>query len=85
MKIGIDSELLQDEETHRFEEWVEHLCTATNHKSLKEMSRRQKVRNYLQKKHSRTYEKKVHYHIRQKVAEERLRVKGRFVTWSQAL
>jgi len=49
------------------------------------MARRSKVNRYLEKKHGRTYSKKVHYQIRQKVAEERLRVKGRFVTWSQAL
>ncbi|KAM3143109.1 hypothetical protein pb186bvf_004695 [Paramecium bursaria] len=85
IKIGLTEEMINDEESQKFEEWVEQLCTSTNHQSLKEMARRQKVKRYLEKKHSRTYEKKVHYHIRQKVAEERLRVKGRFVTWNQAL
>ncbi|CAD8171870.1 unnamed protein product [Paramecium octaurelia] len=85
IKIGLCDEILNDEETLQFEDWVEQLCTSTNHESLKEMARKQKVARYLEKKHSRTYEKKVHYHIRQKVAEERLRVKGRFVTWTQAL
>ncbi|CAD8096722.1 unnamed protein product [Paramecium sonneborni] len=85
IKIGLCDEIINDEETHKFEDWVEQLCTSTNHQSLKEMTRKQKVARYLQKKHSRTYEKKVHYHVRQKVAEERLRVKGRFVTWTQAL
>ncbi|CAD8066595.1 unnamed protein product [Paramecium primaurelia] len=85
IKVGLCEEILNDEETQKFEDWVEQLCTSTNHESLKEMARKQKVKRYLEKKHSRTYEKKVHYHIRQKVAEERLRVKGRFVTWTQAL
>ncbi|CAD8147898.1 unnamed protein product [Paramecium pentaurelia] len=85
IKIGLCDEILNDDETQKFEDWVEQLCTATNHESLKEMARKQKVARYLEKKHSRTYEKKVHYHVRQKVAEERLRVKGRFVTWTQAL
>ncbi|CAK70390.1 unnamed protein product (macronuclear) [Paramecium tetraurelia] len=85
IKVGLCEEILNDEETQKFEVWVEQLCTSTNHESLKEMARKQKVKRYLEKKHSRTYEKKVHYHIRQKVAEERLRVKGRFVTWTQAL
>ncbi|CAD8128323.1 unnamed protein product [Paramecium sonneborni] len=85
IKIGLCDEILNDEETLKFEDWVEQLCTSTNHESLKEMARKQKVARYLEKKHSRTYEKKVHYHVRQKVAEERLRVKGRFVTWTQAL
>ncbi|CAD8191841.1 unnamed protein product [Paramecium pentaurelia] len=85
IKIGLCDEILNDEETLKFEDWVEQLCTSTNHETLKEMARKQKVIRYIEKKHNRTYEKKVHYHIRQKVAEERLRVKGRFVTWSQAL
>ncbi|CAD8212641.1 unnamed protein product [Paramecium octaurelia] len=85
IKVGLCDDILNDEETLKFEDWVEQLCTSTNHESLKEMARKQKVKRYLEKKHNRTYEKKVHYHIRQKVAEERLRVKGRFVTWGQAL
>ncbi|CAD8121563.1 unnamed protein product [Paramecium sonneborni] len=85
IKVGLCEEILNDEETLKFEDWVEQLCTSTNHESLKEMARKQKVKRYLEKKHNRTYEKKVHYHIRQKVAEERLRIKGRFVTWGQAL
>ncbi|CAD8122458.1 unnamed protein product [Paramecium sonneborni] len=85
IKVGLCDDILNDEETLKFEDWVEQLCTSTNHESLKEMARKQKVKRYLEKKHNRTYEKKVHYHIRQKVAEERLRVKGRFVTWGQAI
>ncbi|CAD8202016.1 unnamed protein product [Paramecium octaurelia] len=85
IKVGLCDEILNDEETLKFEDWVEQLCTSTNYESLKEMARKQKVKRYLEKKHNRTYEKKVHYHIRQKVAEERLRIKGRFVTWGQAL
>ncbi|CAK63870.1 unnamed protein product (macronuclear) [Paramecium tetraurelia] len=85
IKVGLCYEILNDEETLKFEDWVEQLCTSTNYESLKEMARKQKVKRYLEKKHNRTYEKKVHYHIRQKVAEERLRIKGRFVTWGQAL
>ncbi|CAD8091633.1 unnamed protein product [Paramecium primaurelia] len=85
IKIGLCDEILNDEETLKFEDWVQQLCTLTNHETLKEMARKQKVIRYIEKKHNRTYEKKVHYHIRQKVAEERLRVKGRFVTWTQAL
>ncbi|CAD8195924.1 unnamed protein product [Paramecium pentaurelia] len=85
IKVGLCDEILNDEETLKFEDWVENLCTSTNYESLKEMARKQKVNRYLEKKHNRTYERKVHYHIRQKVAEDRLRIKGRFVTWGQAL
>lgn len=73
---------MRGEETQAFQNWVENLCRKDNSKALKEMARRQKVQRYLEKKHGRTYFKKVHYQIRQRVAEERLRVKGRFVTWS---
>ncbi|CAK66073.1 unnamed protein product (macronuclear) [Paramecium tetraurelia] len=84
IKIGLDYKILDDPQTLKFENWVQQLCNTKANQ--KEMQRKLKVKKYLEKKHSRTsFEKKVHYQIRQKVAEERLRIKGRFVTWKQAI
>ena len=52
--------------------------------TLHENERRDKVRNYLAKKHSKQSGKKFSYKCRKQVADKRLRIKGRFVTKEQA-
>ena len=44
-------------------------------------SRRIKLVKYMEKKKSRVWRKKVNYDCRKKVADERLRIKGKFVTY----
>eukprot|EP00826_Nyctotherus_ovalis_P005617 TRINITY_DN11277_c0_g1_i2.p1 TRINITY_DN11277_c0_g1~~TRINITY_DN11277_c0_g1_i2.p1 ORF type:complete len:470 (-),score=100.04 TRINITY_DN11277_c0_g1_i2:61-1470(-) len=46
--------------------------------------RQDKIRKYLEKRKRRIWRKKVHYDCRKKVADKRLRIKGRFVTRDQA-
>jgi len=46
--------------------------------------RRVKVERYLEKRKKRTWSKKINYDCRKRVADSRLRFKGRFVTKSQA-
>lgn len=47
--------------------------------------RQLKLKRYREKKKNRVWSKKINYNCRKKVAEGRLRVKGRFVTKEQAL
>jgi hypothetical protein len=47
--------------------------------------RRQKIKLYMEKRRRRSFAKKVAYDCRKKVADQRIRVKGRFVTRQQAL
>ena len=47
--------------------------------------RSQKILNYWNKKRRKTFQKKVNYHKRKRVADNKLRIKGRFVTTEQAI
>lgn len=46
--------------------------------------RRLKLLKYMEKKNRRIWKKKVNYDCRKKVADGRLRIKGKFVTIDQA-
>lgn len=46
--------------------------------------RRLKLVKYMEKKRRRVWRKKVNYDCRKKVADGRLRIKGKFVTYEQA-
>jgi hypothetical protein len=46
--------------------------------------RRLKLVKYMEKKKRRVWRKKVNYDCRKKVADGRLRIKGKFVTYEQA-
>ena len=47
--------------------------------------RKAKVKKYQEKRKKRTWQKKIYYDCRKRVADNRLRIKGRFVTRSQAI
>jgi len=48
------------------------------------MERKEKVQRYLTKRKNRIWGKKVSYDCRKRVADSRLRIKGRFITRKQA-
>eukprot|EP00826_Nyctotherus_ovalis_P007324 TRINITY_DN11818_c0_g1_i26.p1 TRINITY_DN11818_c0_g1~~TRINITY_DN11818_c0_g1_i26.p1 ORF type:complete len:423 (+),score=101.30 TRINITY_DN11818_c0_g1_i26:230-1498(+) len=51
---------------------------------LTDAERREKIQKYLKKRENRIWRKKISYDCRKKVADKRLRIKGRFVTKQQA-
>jgi len=53
--------------------------------SFSSPERQVKIQRYLEKKRKRTWHKKIHYSCRKKVADQRIRVKGRFVSKKQAV
>jgi hypothetical protein len=52
--------------------------------TLSQEERRQKVQKFLEKRKRRNFKKKISYMCRKKVADQRIRVKGRFVSKVQA-
>lgn len=53
--------------------------------TLTVQQRKDKINKYLQKRKKRTWQKKIYYDCRKRVADTRLRIKGRFVTRTQAI
>lgn len=52
--------------------------------TISALERQKKIKRYLEKKKKRTWVKRIHYDCRKKVADNRLRIKGRFVTRNKA-
>ena len=60
------------------------LLLVREQKEIKSL-RKLKVERYLQKRRNKTWNKKICYNCRQKVAEERLRIKGKFIKKRRAM
>ena len=58
--------------------------TVANVGTLSQSERKKKIMKYLEKRSRRNYAKKISYHCRKRVADQRIRVKGRFVSTKQA-
>lgn len=52
--------------------------------TLTPAQRREKIMRFLEKRARRNFSKKISYHCRKRVADGRLRIKGRFITSAQA-
>jgi len=52
--------------------------------TLSPAQRREKIMRFLAKRERRNFAKKISYHCRKRVADGRLRIKGRFITSAQA-
>lgn len=65
-------------------EYVRGLLLVREQKPFKTI-RRLKVERYLEKRRKKTWDKKICYNCRQKVAEERLRIKGKFIKKRRAM
>ena len=53
--------------------------------SFSQSQRQEKIQKYLEKKRRRTWHKKIHYACRKKVADQRIRYKGRFIKKDQII
>ncbi|CAG9317710.1 unnamed protein product [Blepharisma stoltei] len=60
-------------------------CNSNKIGSISYEERQKKLQKYREKKARRTWRKKVNYDSRKKVADKRLRYKGRFITRDQAI
>lgn len=65
-------------------EYVKGLLMVKDNTDIKSV-RRLKVERYLEKRRSKTWNRKICYNCRQKVAEERLRIKGKFIKKRRAM
>jgi hypothetical protein len=75
---GFDPQLIQNQPKPTF--------NYSNNKigTLSQEERRLKVQKFLEKRKRRNFKKKISYMCRKKVADQRVRVKGRFVSKVQA-
>lgn len=64
--------------------YVRGLLMVKDQKEIKSI-RRLKVERYLEKRRNKTWNKKICYNCRQRVAEERLRIKGKFIKKRRAM
>ena len=65
-------------------EYVKGLLMVKDNTDIKSV-RRLKVERYLEKRRSKTWNRKICYNCRKKVEEERLRIKGKFIKKRRAM
>jgi hypothetical protein len=65
-------------------DYVKGLLLVKDNSEVKSV-RRLKVERYLEKRRNKTWNRKICYNCRQKVAEERLRIKGKFIKKRRAM